>query len=124
MRNAVFQGKDENLAVADAALRSGAAASMMALTVGSHEVLVDGDLQLDLAEQLHGEFVAAVDLGVAFLTAEALHVHDGSCGRPRLAEGLLDGFELDGWMMARMSFMAAGGSRNRRRLLSPRSGLE
>src|SRR5262245_54283621 len=40
--------------------------------------------------------MAAIDLGVALLTAEALHVHDGHAKHRDLAQGLFDGLELGG----------------------------
>src|SRR5438093_9728139 len=75
--DAFFQGKDEDFAVADAALGSGAAGLHDGVDGRLDEVLVDCDLQLHLAEQLGGQFMAAVHLRLALLPAEALHVDDG-----------------------------------------------
>src|SRR5215208_5909847 len=75
--DAVLQRQDEDLAVADAALGAGAAGLEDGADGRLDEVLVDGDLQLHLAEQVDGQLAVAVDLGVALLSAEALHVHDG-----------------------------------------------
>src|SRR5690348_13870593 len=51
--DAVFQGQDEDLAVADAALGAGPARLHDGVDRRLDEVLVDGDLQLHLAEQVH-----------------------------------------------------------------------
>ena len=51
------------------------------------EVVVDGDHQLHLADQVHGELVAAVDLGVPPLAAEALDVHDGQAEDLHVGQG-------------------------------------
>src|SRR4051794_39732012 len=74
--DAVFQGKDEDLAVADASLRPGAARLHDRVDRRLDEILVDRDLQLDLAEQLGGQLVTAVHLRLPLLPAEALHVED------------------------------------------------
>src|SRR2546427_8939369 len=58
--DAVFQGKDEDLAVADAALRPGATCFHDRVDRRLDEVFVDRDLQLDLAQQLGGQLVTAV----------------------------------------------------------------
>src|SRR3954468_24772178 len=92
--DAVLQRQDEDLAVADAALGAGAPGLHDGVDRRLHEVLVDGDLQLDLAEEVHGQLVAAVDLGVPLLAAEALHVHDGQAEDLDLVERFLDRFQL------------------------------
>src|SRR5262249_10292887 len=94
--DAVLQGEDEDLAVADAALGAGAAGLDDGVDGGLDEVLVDGDLELDLAEQVDGQLVAAVDLGLALLPAEALDVDDGQAEDLDLGEGLLDLLQLAG----------------------------
>src|SRR6202034_3823826 len=58
------------------------------------EVLVDGDLQLHLAQQVHRQFMTAVDLGLALLPAEPLHIDDGQTKDLDLVEGFLDGFKF------------------------------
>src|SRR5262249_37421905 len=92
--DAVLQRQNEDFAVADAALGSGAARLHDGVDCRLHEVLVDGNLQLHLAQQVQGQLVASVDLRVAFLPAEALHVHDGQAENLNLVEGFLDRFEL------------------------------
>ena len=63
---------------------------------GLDELLVDGDLQLHLAEQIDGDFVPAVDLGVPLLAAETLHVHDREAKDFDLGQGRFDGFQSAG----------------------------
>src|SRR5947199_2184282 len=92
--DAVLQRQDEDLAVADAALRPGAAGLHDGVDGRLDEVLVDGDLQLHLAQQVDGQLVAAVDLGVALLPAEALHVHDGHAEHFDLGQRFFDRVEL------------------------------
>src|SRR5438874_2254173 len=58
--DAVLQRQDEDLAVADAALGAGAAGLHDGVDRRLDEVLVNRDLQLHLAQQLHGQLVAAV----------------------------------------------------------------
>src|SRR5690348_8697937 len=91
--DAVLQRQDEDLAVADATLGPGAAGLHDGVHRRLDEVLVDGDLQLHLAEQVHRQLVAAVHLRVALLPAEALDVDDGQAEDLDLVEGLLDGLD-------------------------------
>ena len=105
--DAVVQRQDEDLAVADFAALAGAAAFDDGVDRGLDEFFVDGDLQLHLAEQVDGELVAAIDLGVPFLPAEALHVHHRQAKDFDLGQRRLHGFSRLGWMMAMISFMRA-----------------
>src|SRR5262249_30196418 len=75
--DAVLQRQDEDFAVADAPLRPSAAGLHDGVDGWLDEILVDGDLQLHLAQQVHRQLVAVVDFGVALLSAEALYVYDG-----------------------------------------------
>src|SRR5207248_2018210 len=92
--DAVFQRQYEAFAIADSALRSGAAGLHDGVDGGLNEILINGNLQLNFAEKVDREFVAAVDLGMALLAAEALHVDNGHAKDCHLAQGLLDGLEL------------------------------
>src|SRR5438270_1902643 len=94
--DAVFQRQDEDLAIADAALRTGAARLHDRLDGRLDEVLVDGDLQLHLTQQIDRQFVAAVDLGVTLLAPEALHVNDGQAEDLDLVEGFFHSLQLRG----------------------------
>src|SRR5437667_2825306 len=82
----IFQRQDENLAVADASLRSGSTGFHDGVDGRLNEILIDGNLQLDLAQQVERQLVAAVYLGVPLLPAEALHVHDGQAKHFDLVE--------------------------------------
>src|SRR5579884_1499488 len=92
--DAVLQRQDEDFAVADAALGAGAPGLHDGVDGRLDEVLVDGDLELHLAQQVDGQLVAAVDLGMALLATEALDVDDGQAEDLDLVKGLLDGLEL------------------------------
>src|SRR5438270_13278950 len=70
--DAVVHRQDEDLAVADLAVGPAAARLDDRVDRRVDEVLVDRDLELDLAEQVHSALVAAVDLGVSLLPREAL----------------------------------------------------
>src|SRR5207253_8196107 len=109
--DAILQGEDEDLAVPDATLRPGAAGLHDGVDGRLDEILVDGDLQLHLAQQVDRQLVAAVDLGVALLPAEALHVHDSHAEDRDLAQGLLDGFELGRLNDGEDEFHASASSR-------------
>ena len=91
--DAIFQGEDEDLAVADLAAGAGAAAADDGVDRRFEKLLVDGDHQLHLAQQVHGEFVAAVDLGLSPLPPKALDVHHGQAEDFDVGQGLLDGFQ-------------------------------
>ena len=94
--DAVFQGEDEDLAVADFAGRAGAAALDDGVDRRFEELLVDGDHQLHLAQEVDGELVAAVGLGLPALAAEPLHVHHGQAEDLDVGQGLLDGLQTMG----------------------------
>ena len=74
MRMQRGQVQDEDLAVADL---PGPRPGDDRVDRRLDERLVDGDLQLDLAQQAAGLLVAAVDLGDALLPAPADHVAHG-----------------------------------------------
>src|SRR5262245_60743132 len=92
--DAVLERQDEDLAVADLALVAGASGLDDRLDRRLDELVVDGDLQLHLAQQVDGVLVAAVDLGVALLAAEALDVADGQADDLDFVERFLDRLEL------------------------------
>src|SRR5207244_1778923 len=71
---AVLQRQDEDLAIADAPLGSSAARLHDGVDRRLDEILVHGDLQLHLPPQVDRQLVAAVDLRVPLLSAEALHI--------------------------------------------------
>src|SRR5205823_4109139 len=83
---AILQRQDEDLAVADAPFRPGAARLHDRVHRRLDEVLVDRDLQLHLVQELHRQLVAAINLRMAHLPAETLDVDDGQAEDLDLAE--------------------------------------
>src|SRR4029434_2324971 len=61
--DAILQRQNENLAVADAPFRPGAPRFHDGVHRRFDEVLIDGDLQLDLVDQPHRQLMGAVNLG-------------------------------------------------------------
>src|SRR4051812_43578374 len=72
--DAILHRQDENLAIADLAV--GAAPARLDDRVDGRldEILVHGDLELDLPEQVDGHLMPPIDLGIPLLPPEALHV--------------------------------------------------
>src|SRR5690606_7925178 len=60
------------------------------------EVLIHGDLKLHLAQQIHRNFVAAIDLRMSFLPAEPLDVHNGQTEYLDLGQGGFHSFQPAG----------------------------
>ncbi len=58
------------------------------------ELLVDGNLQLDLSEQIDAEFVAAIDTRLPFLASKSLAIHHGQSKDLDLGQSFFDGFQL------------------------------
>src|SRR3979490_1238567 len=54
------------------------------------------DLDLDLRQEVHDIFGAAVEFRVALLATEALHLRHGQPGNPDFGEGLADFVALEG----------------------------
>ena len=54
-----------------------------------------GDLELDLRQEAHGIFGAAIDFGVALLSPVTLHLGDGQPLNADLGEGVADLVELE-----------------------------
>src|SRR5262245_24937094 len=94
--DAILQWQNENLAVADAPFRSGAPRFHDGVHRRLDEVLIDGDLQLDLVDQPHRQLMAAVDLRVALLPAEPLHINDRQPKDLDFVQSLFDGLQLGG----------------------------
>src|SRR4051794_30157513 len=94
--DAVVHRQDEDLAIADLAVRPAPARLDDRVDRRLDEVLVDGDLQLDLPEQVHRDLVPPINLGVTLLTPEPLDVGHGEPEDLDLREGFLDRFELGG----------------------------
>src|SRR5207237_8380645 len=74
---AVFQRQDEDFAIANATLGAGAAGLHDGVDRGLDEILIDGDLKLNLTQQVHCQFMSTINLRMPFLAAEPLHLHDG-----------------------------------------------
>src|SRR4051794_33547827 len=75
--DAFLERDDEDLAVADLALGTAPAPLDDGSDRHVHEIIVDGDLELDFPEQVDLEFRTSIDLGEAELPAEALDLGDG-----------------------------------------------
>src|SRR5581483_10534968 len=75
--NAILQGENEDLAVADAPFRAGASGFHDRVDGWLDKIFVDRDLQLYLTQQVYGQLMAAVHFGVPLLPAEALDIDDG-----------------------------------------------
>ena len=71
--NAVLQWQNEDFSVADSPLRP----STRGLHDGVHrrfdEILVNGDLKLHFLQEIHGQFVAAINFRMTFLPADPIH---------------------------------------------------
>src|SRR6185312_2586087 len=83
---------NEDLAVADLA-GLGRAHDRLDRLAG--HVVRHGDLDLHLGQEVDGVLAAAVDLGVALLPAEALHLGDGHALDARLGERFLHLLQLE-----------------------------
>ena len=78
----------------------------------SSEVVGHHDFHLDLREEVHRVLAAAIELGVALLTAEAPHLGHGHPDDPDAGEGLLHVVELerldDGFDLFHVALPAGG----------------
>src|SRR5450432_1939395 len=92
--DAVQQRQDEDLAVADFAFLAGAAGLDDGIDGGLDELVVHPDLELDLAQQVDGVLMAAVDLGMALLATETLNIADGQADDFDLVQRFLDSFQF------------------------------
>src|SRR6266545_7121661 len=93
----LVERQDEDLPVADLPLLAGPAALQDGVDGRLDELLVDGDLQLHLADQVHLVLVPAVDLGVSLLATDALDVADRQAEHLHLAQRLLHCLQ-PGWL--------------------------
>ncbi len=57
------------------------------------EFFVDGNLQLNFSQQIHAEFVTAVDAGLTFLTSKSLAIHHGQAKHLDFGQGFFNGFK-------------------------------
>ena len=55
------------------------------------KLIVDGNLQLHFAQQIHRDLVAPVHLGLTFLTSESLAIHHGQAKHFYFRQRRLDG---------------------------------
>ncbi len=67
----------------------------MALTALSRRRIGEDDLELDLGQEVHRVFAAAVDFRVALLAAEAFDLGDGHAFDAEFGEGVFDFLELE-----------------------------
>src|SRR5438105_13627926 len=89
----VFDGADENFSVADF---SGFGGFDDGLDRFGSAAVGDNDFDFDFGEEIDGVFAAAIDFGVAFLTAEAFDFRDGHAFDAEAGERVFDVFELEG----------------------------
>lgn len=94
--DAIFERQDKDFAVADRAVVPRAAPFDDRVDRRLDEIVVDGDLQLDLAEQIDCDFSAAENFGLALLPAEALDVHDRESDDFHFREGGFNVFQFAG----------------------------
>ncbi len=92
--DAFVHGEDKDFSVTDFATVTGAAPLDDRCDGGLDKLVVDGDLKLHLPEKVDGDLVAAVSLGMASLSAEALHVEDGQSKDFDFRQRLLDALEI------------------------------
>src|SRR5262245_37144411 len=92
----LVERQDEDLSVADLPLLAGPAALQDGVDGRLDELLVDGDLQLHLADQVHLVLMPSVDLGVSLLAADALDVADRQAEHLHLAQRVLHGLQPGG----------------------------
>src|SRR5581483_3163912 len=90
----LVQGVDENLAVADLAGVGGLADR---LHCRIDALVDDGDLDLDLRQEIDHVLGAAVQLGVTLLAAEALDLGHGDAGHAQVRQRLAHFVELEGF---------------------------
>lgn len=94
--NAFVHRQHKDLAVSNFALLTRSAAANDGVDGGLHELLVDGDLKLDLPGQIHRELPTAIEFRLALLSPKPLAVHDGQAKHLYLGEGRFDFFQLAG----------------------------
>ena len=94
--DALVHRKHEDLAVTDLTPFARAAAIDDRGDRGFDKVIVDRDLELHLAEQVYGYFMAAIGLGMAALAAKALNIEHREAEDLNLRERLFDTLEFVG----------------------------
>ena len=94
--NAILHREDKDLPVADFPGGSGSSPLDDGVDRRLEELLVDGDHQLHLADQVDRELVAPIGLGVPSLAAEALDVHHRQAEDLHVGQGRLDRLQTVG----------------------------
>lgn len=94
--NAILHRQHEDFPVANFATWAGPTALEDGIDRWLDKRFVDGDLELDLAEQIDTELVSAIGPGLTFLAAKTLAIHDGQTKDLNFGEGFLDRFQLAG----------------------------
>ncbi len=74
--DAIVHREDENFAISDLAFFAGFGSGYDGVDGWFDEVIIDRDLQLDFAEQVDRDFVAAIGTDLPLLSTEALAVED------------------------------------------------
>lgn len=90
--NAIIHRKDENLSIANFTGLSGSATFQDRVNRGLNERLIDRDLELNLAKQIHAEFMPTVDARLPLLATKALAIHDGQPKNLDLRQRFFYGF--------------------------------
>ena len=91
--NDVFDSEDEDLAVTDLAGFGGGRDRGDCL---GREVIGDDDLKFGLGQEINRVFRTTINLGVAFLAAEAFHFSDGHAFDTDGGKGFFDLFQFEG----------------------------
>ena len=92
--NTFIHGQHEDLAVADLALFSRPTTLHDRRDRRLHEVVVDRDLKLHLAEQIYTDLMTTVGLGMTPLPPKALHIEHGQSKHLNVRERLLHAFQF------------------------------
>lgn len=92
--HALVHRQHEDLSVADLAVVARTAAADDGCDRRLDELVVHRDLQLHLPHEVHGDLVPPVGLGVAALTAEALHVEHREAKHLHLGQRLFHALQL------------------------------
>ncbi len=106
--DAVVEREDEDFAVADFAGVASAAATDDGVDRGLDEVFVHRNLKLDFAEQIDGDFMPAINLGLPLLPTKALYIHDRQTNHFDVLQGSFYVFELTGLNNREDEFHAEG----------------
>ena len=89
----IFKRQNEDLSIPDLAIGSCLPAPDDCLHGRLNELVIDGDFELHLANQIHLVLVAAVHFGVSLLATQALNITDREAEDLHLAQRFLDSLQ-------------------------------